>query len=160
VILFEKERFPRFHIGESLLPFNLDLFRRLGVLEALEGRFVEKWGARLFSSDGAITRYIEFGKGFVPGHPRAFQVLRSEFDALLLGNARRKGAEVREGATVVDAVVSSGSGCELTIRDEDGGATTRHRARFLLDASGRDAFLAGRRRLRQMTPHLRKAAVF
>src|SRR5215471_8323125 len=159
VLLFEKERFPRFHIGESLLPFNLDLFRRLGVLEDLEGRFIEKWGARLFSGDGAISRYIEFGKGFVPGHPRAFQVLRSEFDALLLRNAGKKGADVREGSTVLEALPSSRNGCELRVKDEDG-LEKRHRARFLLDASGRDAFLATRHRLRDMTPHLRKAAVF
>jgi flavin-dependent dehydrogenase len=129
------------------------------VLEALEGRFVEKWGARLFSSDGAISRYIEFGKGYVPGHPRAFQVLRSEFDTLLLGNARRKGAEVHEGVAVLEALPSSRNGCEITVRGEDGSAS-RHRARFLLDASGREAFIATRRRLRDMTPHLRKAAVF
>ncbi len=159
VVLFEKERFPRFHIGESLLPFNLDLFRRLGVLEALEGRFIEKWGARLFSSDGSITRYIEFQKGLVPGHPRAFHVLRSEFDALLLENARKKGAEVHEAAAVVEAHPSHKDGCELTVRSE-GGRIERHRARFLLDGSGRDAFVASRRRLRSMTPHLKKAAVY
>jgi flavin-dependent dehydrogenase len=159
VALFEKERFPRFHIGESLLPFNLDLFRRLGVLEELEGRFIEKWGARLFSSDGAITRYIEFQKGLVPGHPRAFHVLRSEFDALLLENARKKGAEIHEATAVVEAHASHQEGCELTVRSETG-RIERHRARFLLDASGRDAFVASRRRLRSMTPHLRKAAVY
>jgi flavin-dependent dehydrogenase len=159
VVLFEKERFPRFHIGESLLPFNLDLFRRLGVLEELEGSFIEKWGARLFSSDGSITRYIEFRKGLVPGYPRAFHVLRSEFDALLLRNARRRGAEIHEGAKVVEAVASHRDGCELTVRHEDGIQRT-YRARFLMDASGRDAFIAAKRSLRAMTPHLRKAAVF
>jgi len=159
VILFEKERFPRFHIGESLLPFNLDLFRRLGVLPELEGSFIEKWGARLFSSDGSIMRYIEFGKGLVPGHPRAFHVLRSRFDALLLDNARRQGAQVHEGARVLDAVASHRSGAELTVRHDDGAQKT-YGARFLLDASGRDALVASKRRLRAMTPHLRKAAVF
>jgi flavin-dependent dehydrogenase len=159
VVLFEKERFPRFHIGESLLPFNLDLFRRLGVLPALEGRFIEKWGARLFSSDGAITRYIEFQKGLVPGHPRAFHVLRSEFDTLLLENARKKGAEIHQASAVVEAHASHQDGCELTVRSETG-RIERHRARFLLDGSGRDAFVASRRRLRSMTPHLRKAAVY
>ena len=159
VILFEKERFPRFHIGESLLPFNLDLFRRLGVLEDLEGRFIEKWGARLFSSDGSTTRYISFEEGIVPGHPRAFHVLRSEFDALLLRKAREQGAEVRESTAVIEAVPSHRDGCDLTVRDA-AGRISQHRARFLLDASGRDAFVASRRRLRIMTPHLRKMAVY
>jgi flavin-dependent dehydrogenase len=159
VVLFEKERFPRFHIGESLLPFNLDLFRRLGVLETLEARFIEKWGARLFCSDGSTARYIEFGQGLVPGPPRAFQVLRSEFDMLLLNNARAKGAQVHEATQVTEAAPSARSGCRLTIRSADGAQQTLT-ARFLLDASGRDAFLASRRKLRHMTPHLKKAAVF
>ena len=159
VVLFEKERFPRFHIGESLLPFNLDLFRRLGILEELEERFVEKWGARLFSSDGAVTRYIPFEEGFVSGYPRAFHVLRSEFDALLLRKAKDRGAEVHQGCLVAEASASHTQGCELTVRREDG-QLSRHKARFLLDASGRDAFLAGHRGLRRMTPHLKKASVY
>ncbi len=159
VVLFEKETFPRFHIGESLLPFNLDLFRRLGVLEAVGARFVEKWGARLYCTDGSTSRYIEFKEGFVPGHPHAFQVLRSEFDTLLLNNARAKGAQVHEATRVVEAVPSARSGCRLTIRRADG-TVAEESARFLLDASGRDAFIAGKRSLRDMTPHLRKAAVF
>ncbi|HEU5180017.1 MAG TPA: FAD-dependent oxidoreductase [Candidatus Polarisedimenticolia bacterium] len=159
VVLFEKERFPRFHIGESLLPYNLDLFRRLGVLEALEGRFVEKWGARLYCTDGSTNRYVEFKEGFVPGHPYAFQVLRSEFDTMLLNNARAKGAQVHEATRVVEAAPSARDGCRLTIRRADG-TLSEETARFLLDASGRDAFMAGKRSLRDMTPHLRKAAVF
>jgi flavin-dependent dehydrogenase len=159
VILFEKERFPRFHIGESLLPFNSDLFRRLEVFDDLEGRFLEKWGARLFSSDGATARYIEFADATIPGYPYAFHVLRSEFDQLLLESARKRGAEVHEGTTVVEARASHRDGCELTVQDA-AGQISRHAARFLLDASGRDAFVASRRRLRKMTPHLRKAAVF
>ena len=159
VVLFEKEKFPRFHIGESLLPFNLDLFRRLGVLEALEGRFIEKWGARLYCTDGSTNRYVEFKEGFVPGHPYAFQVLRSEFDTMLLSNARAKGAQVHEATRVIDAVPSARSGCRLTIRRTDGSEAIES-ARFLLDASGRDTFMAGKRSLRDMTPHLRKAAVF
>jgi FADH2-dependent halogenase len=159
VVLFEKERFPRFHIGESLLPFNLGLFDRLGVMKKIEGRFVEKLGARLYSSDGSTAHYVEFRKGIVPGHPRSFQVIRSEFDKMLLDNAVEKGATVHEGAAVVEARASHKDGCELLVRHDDGREETV-RARFLLDGSGRDAFIAGRRKLRDMTPHLRKAAVF
>jgi flavin-dependent dehydrogenase len=159
VILFEKERFPRFHIGESLLPFNTDLFRRLGVEEWLEKESVKKWGAQLISSDGSQRRLVSFRDGMVPGYPSAYHVLRSRFDEMLLRNAARRGAEIHEGAAVVEAVPSSREGCSLTVRSSEGDLR-RYRARFLLDASGRDAFLASRRNLRRMTPHLKKAAVY
>jgi FADH2-dependent halogenase len=159
VVLFEKEKFPRFHIGESLLPFSTDLVRRLGIETKLQAEQVKKWGARLISSDGAVTRYICFEEGLVPGYPSAYQVLRSRFDEMLLQNAADRGAEIHQGVSVVEATASSRSGCELTVRDAAGNLS-RHRARFLLDASGRDAFLASRKGLRRMTPHLRKAAVF
>jgi len=67
VILFEKEVFPRFHIGESLLPYNMDLFDRLGLTDRLRKTFVEKWGAHLISSTGVVTRYIKFAEGYRPG---------------------------------------------------------------------------------------------
>ncbi|OLC54998.1 MAG: hypothetical protein AUH92_03110 [Acidobacteria bacterium 13_1_40CM_4_69_4] len=159
VVLFEKEIFPRFHIGESLLPFNMDLLRRLGILDRVAERFVEKRGAHLVSSDGGVTRDIIFAEGFVPGHPRAYQVLRSSFDELLLRNAADKGARVYEGHAVIEAAPSHHGGCAVTARGRRGGPV-RCRARFLLDASGRDAFMASRLGLRDMVPHLRKAAVF
>ncbi|MGH9868680.1 MAG: FAD-dependent oxidoreductase [Candidatus Polarisedimenticolia bacterium] len=160
VVVLEKETFPRFHIGESLLPFNMDLFRRLGIESRLRGQFVHKHGALLMSSDGSVTRYISFADGIVPGYPMAFQVLRSAFDELLLQRAAELGAEVHQGTTVLEATPSSRTGCELTVQGPGDAAPRRIAARFLLDASGRDAFLASRRGLRDMTPHLRKAAVF
>ncbi len=159
VAVYEKERFPRFHIGESLLPFNVDLFERLGVSSRMEGQYIEKWGARLISSDGSVARYIEFANGMDGDHPMAYQVLRSRFDEMLLRNAQSAGAEVHEGCSVTEATASARDGCEVTVRDASGSTTTR-RGRFLLDASGRDAFLASRRRLRRMNDGLRKAAVF
>ncbi len=159
VVLFEKERFPRFHIGESLLPFNVDLLRRLGVLESVERCFVEKWGVQLYSSDGAVTRRIVFEDGLVAGYPRSFQVLRSRFDELLLRNAAAHGAEVLEQHAVIDARPSHRDGCEIVARRPDGAVRTC-RVRFVLDASGRDAFLASRHQLRAMMTYLRKAAVF
>ena len=159
VVLFEKEVFPRFHIGESLLPFNLDLFRRLGIIDRLGDCFVHKFGAQLIAGGGSIQRYIKFQDGIIPGHPMAFHVLRSQFDEMLLRNAQQKGARVHEGFSVVDFVASYRDGCEVTARGRDG-SVMRVRGRFLFDASGRDALIASRRKLRNMTPHLRKAAVF
>ena len=159
VVLLEKETFPRFHIGESLLPFNVQLFRRLGVADQIDARFIQKWGAQIFSSDGSVNRYICFADGMVPGHPMAFHVLRSRFDELLLLNAAGRGADVRQAREVVEARGSHRDGWVITSRGADGQTSTL-RARFLLDASGRDAFIASRGRLRRMSPHLRKAAVF
>ncbi|HZC79106.1 MAG TPA: tryptophan 7-halogenase, partial [Ktedonobacterales bacterium] len=85
--------------------------------------------------------------------------LRSEFDTVLLRNAAQRGAEINEGHTVIEATHSYRHGAVVTARDRNG-EMVRCRARFLLDASGRDAFVASRRKLRDMTPHLRKAAVF
>jgi len=159
VILFEKETFPRFHIGESLLPFNLPLFGRLGITDLMDRRFIRKRGAVLFSSDGSVERYVRFADGIVSGHPMAYQVLRSSFDEMLLRNAQRLGASVHQGFTVGEVRCSHRNGCDVTATDKTG-TVVRARGRFLLDASGRDAFLATRRGLRRMTPHLRKAAVF
>jgi flavin-dependent dehydrogenase len=160
VALFEKTVFPRFHIGESLLPFNMDLFRRLGLVERLEQRFIEKYGAVIISSDGSRIRYIEFGDGLVPGYPKAYHVLRSSFDQLLLTRASELGASVHEGVAVTHADFPARDGVTLTVQGPGGGEVRQVRARMLLDASGRDAFMASRRGLRRMTPHLRKAAVF
>ena len=159
VVLFEKEVFPRFHIGESLLPFNVVLFQRLGVVDKLEGRFLQKWGAQIMSSAGEVQRYIRFEESLVKGPPFAYHVLRSEFDHMLLRNAREKGAQIHEGHAVIEATHSHRHGAQVTARGTDG-EMVKCRAKFLLDASGRDAFVASRRKLRSMTPHLRKAAVF
>jgi len=159
VILLEKERFPRFHIGESLLPFNMDLFRRLGIQDRLAGHFVEKRGAVVASSDAQVSRYILFSEGLEPGYPGAYQVRRAEFDAILLANAAARGADVREGAAVIEASASHREGCQVVFRDGARGSR-RVRGRFLLDASGQDAFIASRRGLRRASRRLRKVSLF
>jgi flavin-dependent dehydrogenase len=158
VVLLERERFPRFHIGESLLPHNLRLFERLGVAGALRRQFIEKWGVEFVSSDGALTRLFHFDEALEPRYPMCFQVPRSEFDLLLLRHAAAGGAEVREGATVRSARREPGDGWRLEV--EEGGRLHEHRARYLVDASGRDGVLARQRGLRDMDPGRRRAAVF
>lgn len=158
VVLFEKQRFPRFHIGESLLPFNTPLFRKLGVEADLDARFTRKYGAQLMSGDGSMGRRVSFADGQIPGHPMAYQVLRSSFDELLLRNAEAKGARVHQGSAVV-GLSTSDEGCAVSVR-HDGSALVSHRARFLIDASGQDAFVAARRGTRRMMPGLRKSAAF
>jgi flavin-dependent dehydrogenase len=92
VALFERDLFPRFHIGESLLPFNMDIFERLGVVERLRREFIEKWGAEFISGDGRVRQVFYFEDGLIPGRPMCFQVLRERFDQLLLEAAAAPGS--------------------------------------------------------------------
>ena len=159
VAILERERFPRFHIGESLLPFNMRLFDRLGITPALGERFIEKWGVEFISSRGDLNRLFHFDEAFDSPHPMCFQVQRSEFDKVLLDAAKTRGARVHEATKVLDAV--RGPGGTWTLRAQEEGAEPREiEARFLVDASGRDGFLSRQLGLRGMDPSLRKAAVY
>src|SRR5438034_8480711 len=102
VLVLEKEVFPRFHIGESLLPYNMSIFRDMGVLPKLQnGDFVRKFGAQFELGNGSIgTRFI-FRQGKFNREPEAIQVERATFDHVLMKHARESGADIREGWTVI-----------------------------------------------------------
>src|SRR5258706_14279974 len=107
VVLFERETFPRFHIGESLLSTANDAFAVLGVAERIEAaRFPVKWGARLITHDGASGRGVNFASVTELRKPQTIQVPRAEFDRILMDRAREAGADVREGHRV--------TACEFT----------------------------------------------
>jgi flavin-dependent dehydrogenase len=159
VILLEKERHPRFHIGESLLPLNLPLLEQLGVLEEVERVGMLKYGAEFVSPyhNKAIT--FDFAKAWDKSKPYAFQVRRSEFDHILIRNAAAKGATVVEGCKVTGVEFPEAGGAIATARDEDGG-TRSVRARFLVDASGRDTLLASRFGIKKRNRKHNSAAMF
>src|ERR1043166_8019184 len=95
VTLLEREKFPRFQIGESLLPFNNDLFARLGILDQLEqGDFTPKYGAEFIPGDPSLGYPFRFDETLAAPYQRAFQVTRAKFDELLLRNAAESGVEV------------------------------------------------------------------
>src|SRR3984885_1974630 len=101
VLLLEKEHFPRFHIGESLLPYNQKLFRELGLLPALQAAgFTRKFGAQFHLGNNSKGTKFVFRQGKYTREPEAMQVERSKFDHVLLKHARSLGAEIREGWTV------------------------------------------------------------
>src|SRR4051812_13936546 len=102
VVVLEREKFPRFHIGESLLPFSLTAFDRLGVREKMDRMFMPKHGGEIVSACGVKGVKFLFKDGFRSKRDRSYQVTRSEFDQLLLDNARENGAEVREETTVTN----------------------------------------------------------
>lgn len=158
VALFEKERFPRFHIGESLLPCSMPFFRELGVLDELERRFLPKHAAEFVTADGSLRRRYGFAGGLVPGYESAFEVDRSEFDRLLLEGARNAGASIREGVQVI-RFDTGADAARVTVRDA-GGLEQEHTAPLLVDASGQQSLVAGRLGLRRMDATLRNFSVF
>src|ERR1051325_3057039 len=159
VLVLEKEHFPRFHIGESLLPYNRRIFDEIGVLPKLEmAGLIKKYGAQFHLGNGSKALSLCFRHGKFTREPIAFQVERSTFDDLLLKHAISLGAEVREGWTVTRTRNSPDS-VEVDARSEDGVGQT-FRGRFLIDASGRGNFTGNQEGIREIDPCLRKVAVF
>lgn len=138
VVVIEKETFPRFRIGESLLPHGNALLRETGVWPKVEAAgFIPKYGASFHLADGSADKEVIFSRGLVPGLDRTYQVERARFDALLLDHARETGAEVRTGVTV-RAVSSDDQGHTLSI--ESAGTASELTSRWVVDAGGRDLF--------------------
>jgi flavin-dependent dehydrogenase len=159
VIALEKAHHPRFHIGESLLPMNLPLFERLGVLDKVRAMGVFKPGAD-FEADnerGYNTFAFERAIGDSPAH--AYQVWRQDFDQMLYQHARECGADAREGHEVL-AIEQDGSRATRVEVRTDEGMIYRIQARYLIDASGRDAFLSTDKKLRRKNAEHQSAAIF
>src|ERR1051325_9626766 len=114
VIVLEREKFPRFHIGESLLPFSMQTFTRLGLQEKLSAHFVEKFGGEIAEAGGEKAAKFYFKDGFASRTDRSYQVTRSKFDKMLLDRAGESGAEICEG-TSVDDVTFDDDGVTLRI---------------------------------------------
>jgi len=159
VVVLEKERFPRFHIGESLLPLNLPLFKRLGVAEEIERIGVYKPGAELVSDAHDAAGTFRFSDNPYLSVGYSYQVRRAEFDKLLLDNSRRLGAEVREEVRVTDIVLDKCRRPRVSAVDKKGGKT-EWLPRFLVDATGRDTLLSGQLGLKCVDKRNNTAAVF
>jgi flavin-dependent dehydrogenase len=159
VLVLEKERFPRFHVGESLLPYNRSLFEEMGVWPALQAAgFPRKVGAQFHLANGTKTTRFQFSNGRFTRETEAIQVERARFDLLLMEHTRACGAEVREGWTVRRFVVEAG-GVTVEATDPEGKAHSL-RGKFLLDASGRGNLTGNQENLRAVHPRHRKYAVF
>ena len=158
VACFERERFPRFHIGESLLPASVPLFERLGLMPRLEGAgFLRKYGAAFIDDVEQRQLILNFRRG-PTWADHAYNVPRADFDRILLEHAAKEGAAIFEGVEVETVAVGS-DGVRLEVRTDDGGRYPVDAA-FLVDASGRDAFLATRVGRREPMPTLGKVALF
>ena len=160
VALLEKARHPRFHIGESLLPANLPLFDRLGVRAEVEAIGMQKWGAEFVSPWHEHPQNFEFADAWDKSMPCAYQVRRSEFDALLIRNAARKGAHVVEGCRVREVDFLPNDEGAIVRAEHDDGRSVTWQCRFLIDASGRDTFLGNRFQAKQRNPRHNSAALY
>ncbi len=159
VLVLEKEKFPRFHVGESLLPYLEPIFEELGLAERLEQQgYIIKHGAQFHLANGSKSLHLQFRNGRFTRHARALQVERAQFDLLLLNHSREQGAEVREGWSV-RRFAHDASGVTVTADGPDG-KPADFRGRFLIDASGRGNVTGNQEGLREIHPRLKKLAVF
>jgi flavin-dependent dehydrogenase len=158
VVLLEKSRHPRFHIGESLLPANLPLFRRLGVDEQIRAIGMKKPGAEFVSPWHPDKQVFNFSDAWDKSMPYAYQVRRSEFDEILFRKAAKNGAAAIEDCRVRD-VDFDDDGASVHARHGDG-RTQSWRTRFVLDASGRDTLLGNRFKAKLRNPDHNSAALY
>jgi flavin-dependent dehydrogenase len=142
VLVLEREYFPRQHVGESLLPFCYPLFQELGVLEDMKKRFVRKPGARFTNHDGSKSSTWCFRNIIQDESYLSFHVVRADFDKLLLDKAKSEGATVQEGSKVVEVNLDNPE--EVIVKAICEGKEYKYHARFFIDASGQDTFLARR----------------
>ncbi len=158
VVVLEREKFPRFHIGESLLPFTVKAFDRLGVREKLDRAFMPKHGGQIASACGTKEIKFYFKDGFRSRRDRSYQVTRSEFDKLLLDHSRESGAEVHEETTVKNIVFGEDR-VRLEIESTDGACSVIESS-YLLDCSGRQSIVGNFFELKKTYDHLQKFSVF
>jgi flavin-dependent dehydrogenase len=159
VILLEKARHPRFHIGESLLPMNLPLFERLGVLEKVAAMGVFKPGADFEADNERGYNTFAFKRAIGNSPPHAYQVWRQDFDKMLFDHAHATGADAREGHEVVAVEQVDSRRSDIEVRTDDG-RSYRITAQYVVDATGRDTFLSSKKRLRRKNDEHQSAAIF
>lgn len=159
VIALEKARHPRFHIGESLLPMNLPVFERLGVLDKVRELGVFKPGADFEADNARGYNTYAFARAIGQSPPHAYQVWRQDFDKMLYEHARALGADAREGHEVVQVEQRGAREGWLDVKTDDG-RTYAIRARYVVDASGRDALLSTKKKLRRKNDQHQSAAIF
>lgn len=161
VLVLEREKFPRYHIGESLLPFTYQPLQRLGLIGKMQqSAFVKKYSVQFVSPSGrASLPFYFFDRYDRETVAQTWQVLRSEFDQMLLNNTREKGTEVKEEVTVKELLKENGRVTGARAQSKNGDIT-EYRAAITLDCTGKEAFSAVRNNWRIKDPFLNKIAVW
>ncbi|MCX6977761.1 MAG: NAD(P)/FAD-dependent oxidoreductase [Verrucomicrobia bacterium] len=154
VLLLEREKFPRFHIGESLLPYSLTALDRLGIRHELDAQAFQKFGGEVATSCGNRIVKFYFKSGFRIEHPSAYQVERAQFDLSLLNRARHVGADVHEETPVAEVSLHPDG---VSLKTTAGHTFS---ARYLIDASGRNTLLGSQLQLKKTYPHLKKFSCY
>jgi len=161
VVVLEREHFPRYHIGESMIPFTYPALERIGMIPQLrQSAFVKKFSVQFVAPSGRASQpFYFFNRYDRETIAQSWQVLRSEFDEMLMNHARAKGADVREGHEVTELLQEDGRYVGVKARNA-AGEVTEFRAPITIDASGREAIAATRNAWRRGDPKLNKVAVW
>src|SRR5262249_34412048 len=160
VIVYEREKFPRFHIGESLIPETYWVLKRIGMLEKMKAsHFVKKHSVQFVNAAGKLSAPFYFWDNNPHECSQTWQVVRSEFDAMMLSNAQEHGAQVRQGVRVLEVLFEGNRAVGVKIQEADG-QTSEVRAKVVVDASGQSAMLQNRFKLRKWDPILNKGAIW
>jgi flavin-dependent dehydrogenase len=160
VMLFERERFPRFHIGESLIPETYWVLQRLKMLDKMKAsHFVKKYSVQFVNASGKLSAPFYFHDNKPHECSQTWQVERSEFDLMMLRNAQEQGVEVHEATRVLEVLFENDRAVGVRIQREDG-TTDEIRAKVVVDASGQSAMLQSRFKLRVWDPVLNKGAIW
>ncbi|HEV2950006.1 MAG TPA: NAD(P)/FAD-dependent oxidoreductase [Gemmataceae bacterium] len=158
--LFEREQFPRFHIGESLIPETYWVLKRLNMLPKMKAsRFVKKYSVQFVSQKGKLSEPFYFMDHKPHECSQTWQVLRSEFDQMMLKNAEEHGVQVHHGVRVLDVLFDGDRAVGVEIQDENNTRGTVH-ADVIVDASGQASMIMSKLKLREWDPVLRKAALW
>ena len=160
VMLFERDRFPRFHVGESLIPETFWTLKRLGMVERLSGsQFVEKHSVQFVNEKGFLSAPFYFVDHRDDESSQTWQVRRDEFDEMMLRNAESHGVKVHEGTRVLEVLFDGTRATGVRVADESGNISTIA-SKVVVDASGQAAMVTSRLGLREWDPVLKKAAVW
>src|SRR5437667_8052601 len=160
VRLFEREHFPRFHIGESLIPCTYFVLERLNMLPKMKGSpFVKKYSVQFINDKGKLSEPFYFWEHKPHESSQTWQVLRSEFDEMMLRNAQEHGVDVEEGVHVLGVLWEGDRAVGVRIKREDG-TQEEVRAKVVVDASGQGTMIMDRMNLREWDPLLKKAALW
>lgn len=160
VHLFERERFPRFHIGESLIPETYWVLERLNMLDKMKGsHFVKKFSVQFVTDKGRLSEPFYFHDNKPHECSQTWQVLRSEFDLLMLRNAAEHGVNVHEGTRVLEVLWEGTRAVGVKVEDEQG-RQREVRAKVVVDASGQSSLIMSRLGLRVWDNDLKKAALW
>jgi flavin-dependent dehydrogenase len=160
VQLFEREKFPRFHIGESLIPETYWVLKRLNMLPKMQkSHFVKKYSVQFVKASGKLSAPFYFWDNKPHECSQTWQVVRSEFDQMMLSHAKENGVDVHEGVRVIDVLFDGDRATGITIKNENG-SVRQVKARVVVDASGQNGLIMNRLNLRIWDPMLNKGAIW